>query len=296
MSFWDREYHNLAYPKVIIDPSGMRPDERSFYNELVDAVANSLDIVDLVVEQRNGDYRTVVYGSWDNDFLRYHFGSDGFWVSVRMSRELMNEYQDSPLFAAQENKRQFHWRSSVKPGEINQIGDIIAESATYFLGALNGGGGSKANGNSQSSEMAQKPVGDAKALPDTAVRDLEVAWALSGGDKQKLKTELSQSGYQLYYSREITLAGTNHYKAALKLKGGEVLTCKSEEDNPYDNTAVTLCDKDASQVGYLPKSEAKEQVFEALQSGCEIIAIVTHRGARAGSKRDRTHIMLITAS
>ena len=291
MCAWDKSYRSLAYPKEIIGPQDMPSKEKGFYDKLIATLNGKIEVEDLVVEQRNGDYRTVVYGSWDNDFLRYHFGGDGFWVSVRMSRELMKEYQDSPLFAAQENKRQFHWRSSVKPDEIDQIGDVITESATYFLDALNGGGETKSK---VISKPKKKPAGDVKALPNTAVHDLEVVWALSGGDKQQLKTELARAGYKLYYSREITLAGTNHYKAAQKLKGGEVLACKSDEDNPYDNTAVALFNKGGSQVGYLPKSGTKLEVFEALQSGHGISAIVTHRGTRAGSKRDRTHIMLIS--
>lgn len=295
MCAWDKSYHNLAYPKVIIGPQDMPADERSFYNSLVDTLKGKVEVDDLVVEQRNGDYRTVVYGSWDNDFLRYHFGGDGFWVSVRMSRELMKEYRDSPLFDAQENKRQFHWRSSAKPDEIGQIGDVIAESAVFFLDALNGGGDSNAKSRS-TQKSTKKPTGSVKALPKTVVHDLEIVWALSGGDKQQLKTELARAGYRLYYSREITLAGTNHYKAASKLKGGDVLRCKSDEDNPYDNTAVAIYNKGGSQVGYLPKSGTKLEVFEALQSGHGIIAIVTHRGTRAGSKRDRTHIMLVEAS
>lgn len=295
MCAWDMSYDNSAYPKEIIDPQVMAYAEKAFYDRLVATLDGRVDIDDLAVEQRNGDYRTVVYRSWDNDFLRYHFGYDGFWVSVRMSPALMKSYRDSPLFSAQTNKRQYHWRSSVKPDEIDKIGNVIAESAIFFLAALDGGGNSKASDKTPTSKPAKKPQLGLKALPKTAVRDLEAAWASSGGDKSQLKAELAGAGYRPYYSREMSLAGTRYYEAAGKLRGGEVLICKSEADNPYDNTAVALFDIGGSRVGYLCRSRTKLEAFEALRDGYGIIAIVTHRGIKAGSKSDRTRIMLITA-
>ena len=59
MCAWDKSYHSLAYPKVIIGPQDMPSDEKSFYNGLVDALKDKIEVDDLVVEQHNGDYRPL---------------------------------------------------------------------------------------------------------------------------------------------------------------------------------------------------------------------------------------------
>ena len=291
---WDKSYSNSAYPKVVIRPEDMDIEERTFFNQLIAAIGNAIDLDDLAVEQRNGDYRTVVSGSWDNDVLRYRIGKGVFWVSVRMTRENMDKYQDSPLFAAQENKKQFHWRSSIRPDEIAEISGIIIESALFFRGSLDNEHVSKGSKSSAAEPITPRARND-RRMPKSVVDDLVMAWNNADGDKRIFKQQLASKGYGLFCEREITLAVTNAYKAAASLKGGEVLECRCEEDNPYDDKAVAVFIKGGAQVGYLPKSGAKLEAFEALKGGHEIAAIVTHRGTRAGSKRDRTHILLVEA-
>ena len=44
MCAWDKSYHSLAYPKVIISPQDMPSDERSFYSSLVDTLKGKIEI------------------------------------------------------------------------------------------------------------------------------------------------------------------------------------------------------------------------------------------------------------
>lgn len=132
MGTWIEEYSGF-YPKEIVEPSVMQGEEKVFYDAFISSLSNSLDFEDIVVEQRDGDYRTVVYKDWDNDFLRYNLDFEDPWVSVRMYSPLMKKYKDNPLFDAQENKRQLHWRSSIDPLDIGLLHDVIVESCEIFL-------------------------------------------------------------------------------------------------------------------------------------------------------------------
>lgn len=127
------EEYSGFYSKRIIYTDDMDDEELEFFNRLIDSINDCLDVSEIVVEQRENTYRSVIYKNWDNDFLRYSFNSDDAWVSVRMYSPLMKEYETDPLFDAQNNKRQLHWRSSIRPMEIELLRDVIVRSCEIFL-------------------------------------------------------------------------------------------------------------------------------------------------------------------
>ena len=76
---------------------------------------------DLKVVKRSENYLSVVLGH--NDFLRFKFTKKAKWVSLRLPSNLAKQNQQNPLFAAQKNKAQFHWKS-----ELNDLADLDALS------------------------------------------------------------------------------------------------------------------------------------------------------------------------
>ena len=62
------------------------------------------------IEHRASDYTSLVYDE-HNDLLRCKSTNNVSWVSLALTNEDQQKYMDDPLFSAQDNKGQRHWRS-----------------------------------------------------------------------------------------------------------------------------------------------------------------------------------------
>lgn len=274
----DKSYKgSWLYPKRIIETETMLEPERSFCTKLIDVLKDDINIDDLAFEQRNADYRTVVYSDWSNDFLRYHFGDDGFWVSVRVYPGIVADYEFSPLFRAQANKRQLHWRASVDADEIEMLHDVIVRSCRAFFGGPDTEKHKGMSGASKSKSRLQLQVEDlVEQTPELA--------GFLGDD------------FELLTARDATIAGTSYHAASNALRNGSALTCEHEKDNPYDSEAVAIYDERHEIVGYLPKDGiVKKTVLKAIASGTVVKAIVIDDGTDGGTriKRKKIHVALI---
>ena len=273
----DKSYEGTtAFPKVVINPTEMEPEEYTFYESLLDTLRNSIDVNDLAVEQRFSDYRTVVYGDWSNDFLRYHFGEDGFWVSVRVYPGIIEDYEFSPLFYAQANKRSLHWKSSLEAGQISELKDVMLRSCLAFFG-------------SKDLERNSRPT-----AASTKSR-LRMQMESLVNQKTELASFLGED-YRLLSDRDSILAGASHHPASDKLVNGSTLVCEHEEDNPYDSEAVGVYDGNHVLVGYLPKEgNAKQLALGEIKQGNTVKGIVIDDGTDGGTRRKRKsiHIALL---
>lgn len=274
----DKSYKgSLIYPKQIVETNSMPAEERSFCTRLIDTLKGDINLDDLAFEQRFADYRTVVYGDWNNDFLRYHFGEDGFWVSVRVYPGIVADYEFSPLFKAQANKRQLHWRASVGADEIEELHDVMLRSCKAFFGGPDVEKRREMGKASKSKSHLQLQVED-------LVKQTPGLTAFLGDD------------FELLTARDATIAGTNYHAASNSLRNGSALTCEHEKDNPYDSEAVAIYDKSHEIVGYLPKDGTfKKSVLKAIAGGTAVKAIVIDDGTDGGTriKRKKIHIALI---
>ena len=87
-------------------------DEEKLLEIVMGFLANSVDILMVGVEKRSYDYTSLIYGGL-NDFFRFKYTSRTKWVSLRLPISIQKENMGNPLFAAQKNKNQLHWKSSL---------------------------------------------------------------------------------------------------------------------------------------------------------------------------------------
>lgn len=76
---------------------------------------------------RSDSYITLLCGN--NDFMRFKYSPRAFWISLDIPLDIAKKNIDNPLFSAQENKRQRHWKSSINSiDEIDKLKDFIIAS------------------------------------------------------------------------------------------------------------------------------------------------------------------------
>ena len=98
--------------------------------EIVKSFISSSELYsDFGIARRSDNYISILCG--ENDFMRFKASPRAFWVSLRLPFALADENRDNPLFAAQANKNQFHWKCSITSvDELEKIKDFIV--ASYF--------------------------------------------------------------------------------------------------------------------------------------------------------------------
>lgn len=79
------------------------------------------------IDRRSKGYITLLCGN--NDFMRFNYSARAFWISLDIPLDIKKRNIDSPLFSAQINKRQRHWKSSITSiDEIDKLKDFIIAS------------------------------------------------------------------------------------------------------------------------------------------------------------------------
>lgn len=86
--------------------------EEAFSKTIISLLSDSVDTSQIRLERRSDAYVSMFYGEY-NDFLRFKLSEKTKWISIRMSRDDQLENIDNPLFSAQKNKKQFHWKSQI---------------------------------------------------------------------------------------------------------------------------------------------------------------------------------------
>lgn len=87
-------------------------DEETLLETVCLFIADHVDVSMLGIEKRSNDYTSIIYGGM-NDFLRFKYTSRTKWISLRLPISLQKENENNPLFSAQKNKRQLHWKASL---------------------------------------------------------------------------------------------------------------------------------------------------------------------------------------
>lgn len=83
------------------------------------------------IERRSNNYISIFFGK--NDFLRLKYSERAKWISLRLPRSLAKNNIENPLFAAQSNKNQQHWRADIKSlDDLYLLKDFIIASCVYI--------------------------------------------------------------------------------------------------------------------------------------------------------------------
>lgn len=98
----------------------LNDEEQEFIDMVFSFLASSVDISDLRLEKRSDDYTSLIYGEY-NDFLRFRLSTRTKWLSLRLPFDVQVNNMDNPLFDAQKNKKQFHWKA-----KLNSLEDVAS--------------------------------------------------------------------------------------------------------------------------------------------------------------------------
>lgn len=88
------------------------------------------EIPNIHLEKMSDNYTSVFYGE-TNDFLRFKFTDRTKWLSIRLSPEDMKKNLCNPLFAAQSNKKQLHWKAKIS--DLSELDNF----KSFILNACN---------------------------------------------------------------------------------------------------------------------------------------------------------------
>lgn len=108
-------------------------DEVTLANRALNRFVNlGLDANRLVLKQNTTSYATISYrgNSFDWDLIRFKYTNRAKWVSVSMSSNERKEYEHSPIFAAQKNKRQAMWKAQIE--SIEDV-DLLTDIAFRYI-------------------------------------------------------------------------------------------------------------------------------------------------------------------
>ena len=102
--------------------------EESALETIYSLLSNDVDLSKMHLEKNADAYTSLFYGEY-NDFLRFKISDRTKWISIRMAPCDRENNLDNPLFVAQKNKKQLHWKS-----KIDSIDDL-SQFKCYFVNA-----------------------------------------------------------------------------------------------------------------------------------------------------------------
>ena len=102
----------------------MTPEEKQIMEHFIGLLKNEEPDIVLQVEQRSSNYVSLCKGM--NDFLRVKWTDRSHWISVAVPS---GHPEDDPLFAAQNNKKQRHWKAELRSlDELSAFDAIVLEA------------------------------------------------------------------------------------------------------------------------------------------------------------------------
>lgn len=101
--------------------------ERNMVAQLSKILEGNPHFEKLHFEQRSRNYISLVLGY--NDFLRFQYTKRTKWISLRLPLDIANSHVDDPIFSAQKNKKQYHWKAEISSVEdLDKLGVFIIAS------------------------------------------------------------------------------------------------------------------------------------------------------------------------
>ena len=102
----------------------MTSEEKQIMEHFIRLIKNEEPDIVLQVEQRSSNYASLCKDM--NDFLRVKWTDHSHWISIAAPS---GHPEDDPLFAAQKNKRQRHWKAELRSlDELSDFDAIVLEA------------------------------------------------------------------------------------------------------------------------------------------------------------------------
>lgn len=121
---------NVKIESIFEKVLNMTPDEEAAFKIIYSFLPSEL-LKHISIERRSNDYISLCCGV--NDFLRLKYSTRSKWLSLRLPRSIAEQNIGNPLFAAQTNKKQLHWRGNLKTlTDLDAFRDFIVSSCVYI--------------------------------------------------------------------------------------------------------------------------------------------------------------------
>lgn len=104
--------HSVTISSSFDKELNMSDLEEEFYNSILELLSDTIDTSLIRVERRSDAYVSAIYGE-NNNFLRFKLSDKTKWISIFLTFDDKKDNMDNPLFEAQKNKKQFHWKSKL---------------------------------------------------------------------------------------------------------------------------------------------------------------------------------------
>lgn len=107
----EKEANLATVPRIPCYGVELSKFEADFVDKIASILQHHPAYSSLVIERRSKDYLGVVIG-W-NDFMRFKYSDRAKWVSLDLPKDIADANRDNPIFAAQRNKAQRHWKAYI---------------------------------------------------------------------------------------------------------------------------------------------------------------------------------------
>lgn len=269
----------------IITVAKLSSTERKLFEGIIDCLSDTVNIDRLVIQQLSSEYKTVVYDTWYNDFLRFSCNPEGIWLSIHIYPDMARDFETDSRFSSQENKNRTFWQCHLNsPSDIANYADAIRRSCLNY-----------ARYNPKADPSGESAWDKHKGAQSKIASALTDIWRNAEDVKSPaFLNSIKELGFQPLSSRSITIAGTTYHKDAQSLASGTVLRCELEPNNPYDSNAIAFTNNSAAVIGYVQKTcTLRDSILESLKTGQHVYAIVSGRRKGKGNRQDKIQAFLL---
>ncbi|MCM1217223.1 MAG: hypothetical protein NC548_22210 [Lachnospiraceae bacterium] len=128
---FDAKTKSVLIDSVLDKELNINDDEKNIVQIILSFITPPEISESIFLERRSDNYISMFCGK--NDFLRFKYSERAKWISLRLPRDLAKNNIENPLFSAQSNKKQQHWRANIKCfDDLYLLKDFIIASCVYI--------------------------------------------------------------------------------------------------------------------------------------------------------------------
>lgn len=222
-----------------LESIGHEAEEKACKFFIENLAARGFDKEKFTIEHRAQDYTSLVYSEL-SDFLRIKITNSVKWLSIALCEEDREKYYNSPLFTAQKNKNQIHWKSYFDNEEdIERYLDLAANAPRDIF-----------YGTRQTLTEKEKEVAEY----------LRCMFIECGADADDFYLYILKSEFELLYHSQF---GSIRVKVFSRKKGGYIIDSRISEYGFEDNDG-RLSFSDISELSLLKDQYIPQKIKDGL--------------------------------
>ncbi len=128
---FDAKTKSVSIDSILDKELNINDDEKDVVKIIFSFLTPPENSENIYLDRRSDNYISMFCGK--NDFLRLKYSERAKWISLRLPRALAKSNIENPLFDAQSNKKQQHWRADIKSlDDLYLLKDFIIASCVYI--------------------------------------------------------------------------------------------------------------------------------------------------------------------